>query len=260
MLKKNTRRNENREKETLRGCRFNKRGSYIVEASVILPAFIITVFLLISIIIAIRTYENINYGCAEELRLEMAKNAIRKNMPALPVSVYTRVRRENRNLSNFKITEYKYLYKENGLKDLIKISFKSTIDKKNPLGEISTLKYSGTMVGRAFSGTYYDGKDGGGKIVYVFPDEGKKYHNKSCRYLSAYCHQVFLNDEIKRKYHSCPNCKSHTAAMGNPVFCFERAGEAYHLSRCKSVKKYYIGISKDAALEKNYRPCSKCGG
>lgn len=248
----------------IQGCfnkyRPSKKGSYIVEAAVILPAFVITVFLLISIILAIGTWENLSYGCIEELRLEMAKNPIRKNLPALPVSVYSRVQRENHNLSFFYVSKYKYLYRDHDIDDLILIAFKGKLDKKNPLGAVSTLKYSGKIVGRAFSGTYYGGKNDGGATVYIFPDKGEKYHNENCGYLNACCRQVFLNGNVKKKYHSCPNCKSKNAPSGSPVFCFERTGRAYHMADCKAVKKYYIGISKGAAVDKGYTPCSKCGG
>ena len=63
----------------------NKKGSYIVEAAVILPAFIITMLLLIGIIPTIRTWENMNFGIAEELRLEMAKKVIVKTPASLPL-------------------------------------------------------------------------------------------------------------------------------------------------------------------------------
>lgn len=240
--------------------RMNKKGSYILEASVILPAFIITMVLLISIVSVIGVWENVSYGCIEELRLDMAKSALTRKLPTLTIAINSRVRKENKNLSSFFITDYKHLYNDNGIDDLIKVSFKSSIDKKNPLSSISTLKYSGTIVGRGFSGTYYGGKDDGSSTVYIFPDDGKKYHNKNCGYLKACCHQVFLNVSIKKKYHSCPNCKSQNAPYGSPVFCFERTGEAYHMSYCKSVERYYIGVSQKSALEKGYIPCSKCGG
>lgn len=238
----------------------NKKGSYIVETAVILPAFIITMLLLIGIIPAIRTWENMNFGIAEELRLEMAKKVIIKTPASLPLMLNVRVRKENPALESFKIDEYRHLYSEHGMDDLVSVSFEGRIDKRNPLGAISSMKYNGKLMGRAFSGTYYGGKDSGGPTVYVFPEAGTRYHDKNCRYLKAACHRVYLNSRTKEKFHGCPNCDASKAYNGTPVFCFENSGKAYHLHSCKSVNKYYIGIGKNAAVEKGYKQCSKCGG
>lgn len=259
--------NKDEKKGKTCSAKINRKGSYMVEAAVILPAFIIAMLLLISIIPAIRTWENMNFGVVEELRLEMAKNVLRKNPAALPITLNLRIRKENPSLESFRITGYRYLYSEKAgfsstLRgdDLISVSFAGKINEKNPLGAISSIRYSGSVVGRAFTGSYYGGKDSGGPTVYVFPDAGTHYHNKSCRYLKAACHQVYLNGNTRSRFHGCRNCGASKVPDGTPVFCFENSGEAYHLHNCRSVDKYYIGIGKNSAIEKGYRRCGICGG
>jgi hypothetical protein len=43
-------------------------------------------------------------------------------------------------------------------------------------------------------------------IVYI-TETGSKYHSASCRYLSKSKSQIFLEDEVKRKYIPCSACK-----------------------------------------------------
>ena len=63
-----------------------KRGSYIVEATIVVPVFILAVLMLISIIPIAASCENVIFSSADELRLESVKSAFRKNRAALPVS------------------------------------------------------------------------------------------------------------------------------------------------------------------------------
>ena len=64
--------------------RRTKRGSYIVEAAVIVPVFIVAVLMLIAIVPAMATCENTVFSAVDELRLESIKSAFRKNPAAVP--------------------------------------------------------------------------------------------------------------------------------------------------------------------------------
>ena len=129
-----------------------KRGSYIVEASVIVPAFLIAFFMLISLIPIVATCENITYIAAEEVRLEDAKSAFRENKAALPVALNVRARAGSKALSHFYTKSLKYRYSDHGMDNLISISFRAVFKEKNPLGLYSRVTFDGTVTGRAFTG------------------------------------------------------------------------------------------------------------
>ncbi|MBQ1406851.1 MAG: hypothetical protein IIY88_01830 [Eubacterium sp.] len=243
-----------------------KRGSYIVEASVIVPAFLIAFFMLISLIPVIAACENITYIAAEEVRLEDAKSAFRENRAALPVALNVRARAGNKDLSGFYTRGYKYRYSDHGMDDLISISFRAVFKEKNPLGLYSRVTFDGTVTGRAFTGKKTDSEPDrtmsgdNDRMVYIFPDWGKKYHKANCTHVKANCRLVYLTGDVKSKYHACPNCGSGSAAVGSPVFIFESDGEAYHYRACKSVTRYCVQVRKSTAEASGYGPCSKCGG
>lgn len=244
----------------------DKRGSYILEATIVIPIFIVAMVMLIALIPIIGTCENISYSVADEMRLEAGKSSLRKNSKACPVSTYARVTMENKDKANFIINRYKYLYSENGIYDLISIDFRSTFSKKDPIGLYGKVKFNGRIVCRAFTGRkrYMEAgnltDDEKSEPVYVFPESGRKYHGKECTYVKASCRLTYLNQELKRKYHPCHKCNARASDMGSSVFCFDRFGKAYHTGVCKSVDRYFIEVEKDEAERKRYAPCSKCGG
>ncbi|OLR54805.1 hypothetical protein BHK98_01120 [Hornefia porci] len=238
----------------------NRRGSYLVEAAVVVPFFIIAVMLLIGIIPVISTCERITFDVCEEVRLEMAKSAVRSSRAALPLSVQTRVPAEEPKVTSFRVAGFRYRFEEDGIGDRIELKFRAVFHEKTPVGAFGRIRFDGIIEGRAFTGTYYRGGGGGGGIVCIFPKAGRCYHSRSCSFVKANCHQTFLSEEIRRKYRPCPNCRARKAAAGSPVFVFEDTGKAYHLAGCNAVSRYYIETDKNRAAEKGYVPCGKCGG
>jgi len=247
----------------------NKKGSYIVEAAIVVPLFIIAVLMLISLIPVIAQCENLTFEAADEMHFETAKTAFRKNAAAYPIALKLRTRSENDRLTAFNITGYRYLYSRNGIDDLITVKFSAAFSEKNPLGLFSTVRFKGKLTARAFTGTYYKDRpetkaefeeDKPSEPVYIFPGWGVCYHGKNCTYVRTNCQLAFLSQELRRSYHPCPLCGASRAAIGTPVFCFLKDGEAYHMGGCTSINKYYIEIEKEQAVKKGYVPCSKCGG
>lgn len=242
-----------------------KRGSYIVEATIVVPVFILAVLMLISIIPIAASCENVIFSSADELRLESVKSAFRKNRAALPVSVQLRVRAENPKISAYQVRGFRYLYEEAEIEDLMSLRFRAMFKEKNPLGLFSGVTFDGKITGRAFTGKLHREAPGEGgeeeqKIVYIFPEWGERYHGKQCTYVKANCKLVYLSQETEKKYAPCKLCNAGSAQIGTPVFCFTASGEAYHTADCRLVDKYYVEIKKADAVERGYTPCSKCGG
>ncbi len=245
--------------------RRTKRGSYIVEAAVIVPVFIVAVLMLIAIVPAMATCENTVFSAVDELRLESIKAAFRKNPAAVPVLLKQRVYAENSRASAFQVRSFRYLYKTKEMEDLLSLDFRLSIDETNPFAFCSTVVFDGRITGRAFTGKLHripPGRSGidEDKTVYIFPEWGKRYHGGQCTYVKANCRLVYLSQETERAYKPCKRCDASSARIGTPVFCFTASGRAYHMSDCRLVDKYYTEIAKSDAVEKGYTPCSKCGG
>ena len=241
--------------------RFGKRGSYIVEASVVIPIFVLAVIMLIGIIPVIACCEGIIYSAAEEMRMEMALSAFRSNPAALPIKAEIRMKKENPDASGIRITSYRYLYQEDGTDDLIRLRVRASFRKGNSPGLYGNVRFIGTIRGRAFTGTYYheDENAAGDETVYIFPQRGYSYHNAGCTFVRKGCRQVYLTNDLKKHFRACPNCHAKEAEIGSPVFIFQY-GEAYHTVQCSSVEHYCRAVRKSEAVRDGYTPCGKCGG
>ena len=76
------------------------------------------------------------------------------------------------------------------------------------------------------------------KEVYIFPESGRKYHNKSCQCLNPACEKVYITPAIKSRFKQCDICKKKGYKGNQAVFCFFHSGEVYHRGDCPSVDKY----------------------
>lgn len=241
---------------------YSKKGGYAVEAAVVIPIFIAAVLALISIIPVFRTADNYTFTVCDEMRLESVKSAFRSNSVSLPLIVKGRMNRENTS-SRAKITYYRYLYTKNNIDDLITLRIESEISGANPLGLFDGVRFKGQVTARAFTGALVKEPPAinqNDTDVFIFPENGKRYHNAACSYVEAACEMCYLSQEIKRKYRSCKKCNADSAQIGTVVYLFKKSGKAYHDSHCKTVERYYIKIKKSEAVKLGYSPCSKCGG
>ena len=241
----------------------DKRGMYIVEASIILPLFIASMVLMISIIPIISACENVVFNAADELRLTSAVAAFGGNGASYPAAATARVLSGDRRISTFVVNSYRSRVTREGIEDLIAVKFTAGFRNSISIIHVNGITFKGNLLSRAFTGSYHKvGDDFDDTVVYVFPEEGKRYHKKGCRYLQAHFHMTVLTDELMTKYHACPLCSAKRAHIGSTVICFERSGEAYHTSECRQVEKekYYTETIRSSAERAGYTPCSVCGG
>lgn len=238
-----------------------------MEAVIIVPVFIISVLMLITIIPIMAGCENVTFSVCDELHGESVKSAFRQNPAALPVVLQSRVKSENSRMDSFHIRFYRYLYAEEDIEDLLQVDVRAVFSEKNPIGILSAVTFDGRVRARAFTGKlhkYPPGSSGNEeedeRIVYIFPEWGTKYHGKQCTYVKASCQMVYLSQNIKGSYTPCKLCDAQSARLGSPVFCFQESGRAYHTAACRIVERYYVEIEKGKAEEQGYTPCSKCGG
>ena len=245
--------------------RMGKKGSYLVEAAIIMPIFILAVLMMISAIPAMSAAENVAFSVCDELRLESVKVVFVQESMSMKVRMKERIGKENPKALGFRLTSCKYLYEKQGIEDLITVKYGFSYDGEDTQNLFHGTKITGTVTVRAFTGKLHKEPpiDAGveeDQTVYVFPQWGMRYHRKSCTYVTGSCQMVYLTAQIQKQYQSCKLCDAKSAQIGNPVFCFTKYGEAYHLAGCSTIKRYYVTMEQHKAESQGYTPCSKCGG
>lgn len=246
-----------------------KKGSYTLEASIFLPLFIVGVLTLGFTIRMISAAENISFAATDEARL-IAESAY--NIPTAPLfsgKIQNRLLDENPDISSVEVREFRFLYPNVDFDGLISFRLDYWIGTGLPLGMIDGMEVSQHYRCRGFIGRTVEGTpisfdemetNASVSMVWIFPDEGKRYHNKSCSIISSYPIQTVLNEEIRKRYKPCQKCGSGDAKNGSLICCFQAYGEAYHLQSCPTVDKYIISLEKNQAEARGYTPCLKCGG
>lgn len=252
--------------------RWNKTGSMAVEVSILLPLLIIGILSVAYIININSLTENVMSISADESR-RVAINSYSKIGKGyslmFPMEVEKRLKEENPQCSNMDVRDFKYLYSKKGMDNLISFNVDYSVMPKLGLNMTGEIHLQETITTRAFVGKdRYEAskgyeemsKDEDAYMVWIFPVNGSKYHDKGCRYLKAAASRNSLTRDIKRKFKPCKLCDAERIGEGQAVYCFFNSGEVYHRKSCKTVDKYVIEVEKQVALDKGYAPCAVCGG
>ena len=245
-----------------------KDGSYIVEAAITLPVFLIAVLVMSSVILMYACIESCTFTAASEARRCAAEAAAADTGLLLPHRIKRNISRAHTQIESARTTDYGYRVSRWGQDDLIVLTMDLRLRTRNPLGIRARADYSLSVVTRAYVGKIRDigsmseeelaGADS--DPVFIFPKRGEKYHSKGCGFLTAASTSGTLTSSLRRKYKPCPLCGSRKASRGARIYYFPSAGEAYHLSGCPALQRNYIEIDKKDAEARGYTPCSKCGG
>lgn len=250
------------------GHALNKKGSYIVEAAITLPLFIIAVVVMSSIILMYTCIENCTFMAADELRTGAAEAVFADPGLLIPHRLKTKILENHSQISSARVTDFGYRVSRWGEDELIAVSLDLHMKTANPAGIKASADYELSLVTRAYVGKIRDippmtadelaGADS--DPVFIFPRRGEKYHSKGCGFLTAASTSGTLTSGMKRKYKPCPLCGSRKARPGSKVYYFPDYGESYHLAGCPALERNYIEIDKKDAAARGYTPCSKCGG
>lgn len=196
----------------------DKRGSYIVEAALTLPVLIICVCALVLTIKIISCCENMCFATAEEM-LNIDLEAYKfNNAVSLCKDIEERLKKED--VSDFKITRFRYLYNQGGMTDLVAFEAKAKFKVVNAVGINGEIEFEEKLLTRGFTGTLQGGealretdfcKDISSCKVFVFPKYGVRYHRESCKYVRQYgeeaCKLKMEKEDAKRKgYTPCKAC------------------------------------------------------
>ena len=246
----------------------NKKGSYLVEAAISLPIFLIALIVMNSIILMYACIEDCNFIAANEIRLGAAESVIADTSIAVPYRVRKEIEGKHDQIESARLVDSLYRGSRWGVDELIAFDYRLTLSTHNPLGIKAEAGYDLALVTRAYIGRERDESsmsadefmDNDAEAVFIFPKRGEKYHSEGCGFLRAASRSAALTPAIKQKYRSCPLCKSGQAKNGSLIYYFPSAGEDYHRPGCASLQRNYIELDKSTAIERGYTPCSKCGG
>lgn len=243
-----------------------KQGSVTVEAAIVLPLFLVAVIAVGWLMKAAAIEEDMGFAAMNEGRqLAMTAYNIDYN-PLFPVTTSAKIAKCKEGVRDVKIRDYKYLYRDGELDNLIHFSVSYETDGGLPFFDtVLSPKLQFTL--RAFRGCDNRGaasyeeleKEQESEEVWVFPRYGERYHSETCSFISVYPRKMILNAGVRRNYDSCKMCDSGGIENGHSVYCF-KAGGAYHYGSCPTVDKYVVRMEKRDAESRGYTPCLKCGG
>lgn len=174
----------------------DRKGSYLVEASMTLPVLILCICAMALLIHVIAICENIGFSTAEEMH-KICLDAYNDIKPASVQALHLRqkILKENPRITKFTVKKFRYLYEENGISDLIRLQTEADFTVENPVGIRGKINFQETLVARGFTGKQENGKNlsaedfarnENSQKVWIFPKYGLRYHKASCRYVRDY--------------------------------------------------------------------------
>ncbi|HWQ78333.1 MAG TPA: hypothetical protein VN381_05935, partial [Anaerovoracaceae bacterium] len=256
--------------------RRDKRGFLTVEAAIFLPLFIVGVLTFAYLIKFMSVEEAVFHSFTDEARV-LSAEAGRSPLEVpffvkqldFEASLKDRVYDENGdNISTVDIDQFLYLYPIPGMTGMISMDLNYEVNVKLPIPFRKSLPVSESLMLRSFIGREEAAdplpfeemeREKRSDPVWIFPRSGERYHGENCTYITSEPKQLIMSVQIRRNYEPCSICDSRGLPDGSLVYCF-RTGGSYHTGECPLVDKYVVQIEKEAAVEKGYTACLKCGG
>lgn len=246
-----------------------KKGYFTLEAAIFLPIFIIGVLTLGYCIKVYSTADHMAFAFLDETGHLAAQAYGVKAAPFFCGKLEQRLEQENRSVDQVKAVDFRYLYQEGDREGVISVGCQYQVRLSLPFDMRHEFELRSRVRCRGFVGKRnqrepmgFDEmeKSGDGKLVWVFPSWGKRFHSETCRYVKAHAKQMMLTGQIKSRYKACELCQPEKLPIGVYVYCFPDAGRAYHRESCQMIEKYTMEMEKEDAEAKGYQACSKCGG
>lgn len=246
-----------------------KRGYFTIEAAIFLPIFILGVLTLGYLIKGSGAVGNVMHVAADEAKFRASRAYVLQVDPIFKYRLEKRILEEDRNISIVKVKHVRQLSALAEDKGLISFDIDYRVAVKLPIPIAKDIPITESVLCRGWIGRTVEGTGMGmdaiagtdeGRIVFVFPDQGTKYHGPTCTFVAGKPVQRMLNQRVKKEFKPCKICKPDAMGNGSLVYCYEKYGNVYHRGGCRQVDKYIISMTKRQAEERGYTPCSKCGG
>lgn len=247
----------------------NKIGSYIVEAAILLPIFILGIVAIISVLPAMAKAERIVYQVSDEMRLECISSAFVQSEVLLPMKVTTRVESSDVAVRGF--FAYSDIFRQSSghMDEMISLHWRGRVKQPSLTGIFNDIRITGSVVGRAFVGAERSVSPGDRRMfeskqdsvpVFIFPNEGRKFHGRNCRMLTSNVSKAVLTERFKKSHKPCKICKAKSIPMMNNVYVFKSGDSRYHRESCSILKRRFIQMDMSIAVKRGYQRCKICGG
>ncbi len=269
MLKNIKERNALEALRVIKGKIKNEDGHYILEASIIVPFVLALVIAIGSMCKAAELKEDVVYMGADEMKLALINSYIYGTDLTLASRLKERIKDERPDAKGVEVDGFKSGFSLGGYTDLIGVDADFGLKIVVPIPIQKDVREQISFLGRKFIGDKsqkssfgYENmeKEESENIVYLFPQDGRRYHTKECTYVKPKKTIKVLTAGLKKEYLPCDTCKSKKCNIGDSVYIFEAYGKVYHKGDCKTIEKNIVEVDKEIAIEKGYTPCSKCKG
>ena len=249
--------------------RRSTKGFYTVEAAVFVPLVILAVLSVGYFMRVEGAWENCVYGALDESRRVAMKSYDGIHQGTLKSALEERFSKDSRNPDSVDADRVMCDYSDGRNNHLSSYSIEAYMRMELPAGFSRDFTFSADIKFRGFTGRQRLGEPLGSEglereepedPVWIFPYSGEKYHTDMCTYVKAAVIRKILSSDVRKDHRSCALCDSDQMKTGDIVFCFSRAGTAYHRGTCRIVNRHTAGIDRTEAVRRGFSPCSKCGG
>lgn len=194
----------------------NKKGSYIVEAAILFPIFIISLLSLISIITIMASCEKVVFTTCQSARLTSQLSSSYSGNIYYPLELNGRLKKENPIAKNVRVLKCNYRYRDNDIDELIDYSIMADYPKIKFELPVRFRAFIGKMTEETPMSRSQMETSEAYRKVFIFPDYGERFHREGCYYLknadknkkdneTRYI-EVDREIAIKRGYTPCQIC------------------------------------------------------
>ena len=167
----------------------NRKGSYLVEATLTLPVMILASLAIAMIINIIAACETIGFAASCQLKKHLLSESSNWNTVSLCRSLEAEVAEQCPQLENFQIKSVRTGYRSNGVTDLIGLTTETSFHVFYTSGIGGGVTFEQKLMARAFTGSLQDSspldaadfmQGGTSYDVVIYPKYGERFHKTAC--------------------------------------------------------------------------------
>lgn len=166
-----------------------RSGSYLVEASLTLPVFILSICALAMIVNLIAVCETLGFIMSREIKENLFFNTGIFNYVSLCRTIENGTVEEHPTAGSIQVNRVRCRVRSGTMTDLITVTAKAEFHVLLPLGIGGGSGFEQKLMARLFTGTRQDGEplnpaaftEGGTAVpVLVYPKYGERFHGETC--------------------------------------------------------------------------------
>ncbi len=167
----------------------NRKGSYMVEATLTLPVMILASLALAMIVNIIAACETIGFASSCQLKKHLLSESSNLNTVSLCRSLEAEVAEQCPQLGDFHIKSVRSGYRSGGVEDLISLTAEASFRVFYASGIGGQVMFEEKLMARAFTGSLQDAspldaaafmQGGTSHDVVIYPKYGERFHKTAC--------------------------------------------------------------------------------